>query len=164
MTKRKEVIYKEYLRKNFEILEECSNRRLHFDDDIDIDIELKAFNNIFGSLFGLIDGKGIWNQLVRYKKLILDYYNSICPENQLNEIDNSLYYKNCYQYIKTNINDSKIDKDSLEILEDFSKAYLTGFNMGKDVTVQTILPYFINKTEKYIFKLEIIVPEVQKNL
>ena len=107
--------------------------------------QLIAFNNIFGSLVGLIDGKVNNNELENCKKYILKYYESTYPERQLEAIDSALYSKDCYEYIKYAEKHLIIDKIDLELLKEFSLAYIKGYNLSREVTLKSVLSYYTKK-------------------
>ena len=136
MSKKIEESYKKYLFNNFEKLYKCIDERNNSIDTIDTyKQELIAFNNIFGSLVGLIDGKVNNNELENCKKYILKYYESTYPERQLEAIDSALYSKDCYEYIKYAEKHLIIDKIDLELLKEFSLAYIKGYNLSREVTL-----------------------------
>lgn len=155
MSKKIEESYKKYLFNNFEKLYKCIDERNNSIDTIDTyKQELIAFNNIFGSLVGLIDGKVNNNELENCKKYILKYYESTYPERQLEAIDSALYSKDCYEYIKYAEKHLIIDKIDLELLKEFSLAYIKGYNLSREVTLKSVLSYYTKKIIDYSTKLD----------
>lgn len=155
MSKKIEESYKKYLFNNFEKLYKCIDERNNSIDTIDTyKQELIAFNNIFGSLVGLIDGKVNNNELENCKKYILKYYESTYPERQLEAIDSALYSKHCYEYIKYAEKHLIIDKIDLELLKEFSLAYIKGYNLSREVTLKSVLSYYTKKIIDYSTKLD----------
>ena len=153
MSKKTDENYKKYLNKNFMELIKCVKDRSEYRDNNFTDIlELKAFNNIIGSLLGVIDGKGNNKVISTCRDFVLDYYDMTCPFNQSIEIDNAIYYKDCYQYLQYVIQEVEISRKDLEKIREFSKAYLKGFNYSKDISLESILRYYANKIEKYILE------------
>lgn len=154
MSKKREESYKKYLYRNFLELSKCLDHKLNSDTDLNWKKELIAYNNIIGSLIGLIDGKGKSKELDDCKKLVLNYYEFSYPEKQLDCIDTALYSKDCYEYINFAVENLITDNRDLEIIKEFSAAYLKGYNLSKDVSLRSSLPYYVKKSLEYSYKLD----------
>ena len=75
MSKEIEEKYKKYLYKNFLKLSNCIDE---VQEDTNTDLtwkkELISYNNIMGSLIGLIDGRGVGIDFKNCKDFVLKYY------------------------------------------------------------------------------------------
>ena len=151
MSKKEEEKYKRYLYNNFrKILNYIDDKKEYSDDWYD---ELISYNNIIGSLIGLIDSKGNGKDFQNCKDFVLRYYEFTYPEKQLDAVDNALFSEKCYEYIEYASKNLISDKKDLKILKEFCKAYLEGYNLGNQVTLKSILPYYAKKINEYSFKL-----------
>ena len=110
---KKEENYKRYLHDNFnKILNYIDNKKDYSNDWYD---EIVSYNNIIGSIIGLIDSKGTGKEFQDCKDLVLKYYETTYPEKQLEIIDKALYSKDCFQYINYGLNNLKKNNIYLKI-------------------------------------------------
>ena len=143
--------YKRYLHDNFnKILNYIDNKKEYSNDWFD---EIVSYNNIMGSIIGLIDSKGTGKEFQDCKDLVLKYYETTYPEKQLEIIDKALYSKDCFQYINYGLDILLTDIVDLKLLNEFSKSYLMGYNLGKYVSLKNILPYYVENIYQYIDKI-----------
>ena len=142
---------KKYLYNNFAKILNYVDEKDEFSNDwYD---ELVSYNNIMGSLIGIIDSKGTGKEFQDCKDLVLRYYESTYPEKQLDIIDEALYSKHCFQYINYGLEHLITDKVDLNLLKEFSKSYLKGYNLGNKVSLKIVLPYYVKKMYQYKNKL-----------
>ena len=151
--------YKDYLYRNFSKLFIYADRIDEYNNSWYK--ELVAYNNIIGSLIGLIDGKGNSEELKNCKDFVLRYYEQTYPEKQLESIDNALFSKKCSEYLDYATANLTTDKRDLEILKSFIKAYSLGKKVSKDVSLRSVLPYYSKKIYKYE---DIINKQTEKQL
>ena len=152
MSKEVEESYKKYLDNNFDVV-------LNYLDKTDENNEewceeLISYNNIMGSLIGLIDSKGTGKDFQNCKDFVLRYYEQTYPKKQLSQIDEALFSNKCYEYIEYASKNLVTDNRDLEIIKAFSKAYLKGYNLEKNVTLRFALPYYFKKINEYSNKLK----------
>lgn len=148
---KKEENYKRYLHDSFnKILNYIDNKKEYSNDWFD---EIVFYNNIMGSIIGLIDSKGTGKEFQDCKDLVLKYYEITYPEKQLKIIDEALYSKDCFQYINYGLDNLLTDSFDLKLLNEFSKSYLKGYNLGKDVSLKNILPYYVENMYQYIDRI-----------
>lgn len=147
MSKKEETDYKRYLYRNFNILSKSlDNEKIYEDSWYD---ELIAYNNIMGTLIGLIDSKGKGDAFQDCKNFVLRYYEITYPEKQLREVDDALYSDDCYEYINYAYKNLIHDKTDLKILENFAKAYIKGYNLSRNISLKPVLHYYVSKIYKY---------------
>ena len=150
---KEEEKYKKYLYYNFNKL----SYYLKSKDDYSNNWygELVSYNNIIGSLIGLIDSKGQGKELQDCKDFILKYYEATYPEKQLEVIDEIIYSKDCCEYIKYASNNLVFNNVDVEILKEFSSAYIKGYNLGNKVSLKATLPYYAKKMQEYTNYVEL---------
>ena len=168
MSKKVEQNYKKYLYNNFKELLQCLQEKIQVDDFYVWEKELKAYNNIFASLMGILEAKDknkhTHEALQDCKDFILRYYEETYPEKQLEAIDEALFSEDCYEYIVYASKNMIKDNRDKEILTQFGKAYLKGYNIADEVKLQSILPYYFNKIDKYKYQKRILSEVKEKTI
>ena len=152
MSKQVEINYKKYLCNNFNKLFKYLNKKEEYTDDWYN--EILSYNNIIGSLIGIIEAKGLDKDFQNCKDFILKYYETTYPEKQLKEVDDALYSKMCYQYVKYALQNLVCDEIDSNILKEFLNAYLKGYKLASDISLKSVLPYYSKKMNEYNHKLQ----------